>query len=268
MLRKIYLSLPSSLQPLARCVYEEYTKSSDSEYTTIDTDAQINKKIYHGEYQSLIKEHDQRLEEHYTELCDKYDQQTPESVHSGRIPREPAKHLYYIVRHFQPETIIETGVANGFSTYFLLLAMQDNAKGQLYSIDLPFYQSDDVEQFREQTFDNFGGSAGGWAIPDSKNPGWLVKDELQERWELKIGKSQRLLPGLIHDLEEIDMFIHDSEHSYPCMMFEYELGWEYLSESGILLSHDTDWNEAWSIFNKKRVDTTGLLSSGLGYAIK
>ena len=43
---------------------------------------------------------------------------------------------YAVVRAFQPKIIVETGVANGVSSAYILLALQANGRGTLYSIGL------------------------------------------------------------------------------------------------------------------------------------
>jgi len=48
--------------------------------------------------------------------------------------------LYVIVRLLKPEKVVETGVAAGVSSAFILEAMDDNGIGTLYSIDLPNYE--------------------------------------------------------------------------------------------------------------------------------
>ena len=47
----------------------------------------------------------------------------------------------------------------------------------------------------------------------------------EERWSLTIGRSQDELPTLLERLGEIDLFVHDSEHSYECMDFEFRAAW-------------------------------------------
>jgi hypothetical protein len=38
--------------------------------------------------------------------------------------------------------------------------------------------------------------------------------------------------------------MHDSEHSYECMRFEFETAWAALRDGGILVADDWDWNDA------------------------
>jgi len=45
--------------------------------------------------------------------------------------------LYFMIRIQKPNVVIETGVHRGVSTSFILQALEDNNKGNLYSIDLP-----------------------------------------------------------------------------------------------------------------------------------
>ena len=62
----------------------------------------------------------------------------------------------------------------------------------------------------------------GAAIPPGKEAGWMIPDELRPRWQLVLGRSQEELPPLLDRLGAIDLFVHDSEHSYECMHFEFQ----------------------------------------------
>jgi predicted O-methyltransferase YrrM len=175
-----------------------------------------------------------------------------------------AEEYYALTRNTEPETVVETGVCNGVSTLSILLALDANGSGTLYSIDYPFRADESLAEFREETFEEYGGAA----IPSDKDPGWIIPDELKSRWELIIGKSQQELPRLVTRIGEMDMFVHDSEHSHPCMMFEYELAYEWLNDGGIILSDDITWNEAFSIFTDVRDPVWGRISRSLGYIRK
>jgi predicted O-methyltransferase YrrM len=54
---------------------------------------------------------------------------------------------------------------------------------------------------------------------------------------------------LLDELGEIDFFIHDSEHSYECMTFEYQQAWKYLKPGGLLVSDDISWNASFDDFS-------------------
>lgn len=172
--------------------------------------------------------------------------------------------LYALTRELEPETVVETGVCNGFSSLCVLLALEENGEGVLHSVDLPYHADESLEAFRARTFDGYGGAA----VPQGREPGWIVPDRLRHRWQMHIGKSQRELPRILAEMESIDLFIHDSEHSEPCMMFEYEIAWEWLRSGGVLLSDDVDWNPAFDRFTSVRRARHGRIGTGLGYAIK
>ena len=53
------------------------------------------------------------------------------------------KLLYFLVRLKKPNTIIETGVAAGFSSLSILKAIDFNKKGKLYSSDFPYFRLKD-----------------------------------------------------------------------------------------------------------------------------
>ena len=57
-----------------------------------------------------------------------------------------------------------------------------------------------------------------------------------------------MLPAVLQDVGMIDIFIHDSLHTYDHMLFEYRTAWPHLRPGGILLSDDTDWNRAFPTF--------------------
>jgi predicted O-methyltransferase YrrM len=48
---------------------------------------------------------------------------------------------YIAVRAFQPEIVVELGLANGVSSAYILLALQKNERGALYSVGLNDPQS-------------------------------------------------------------------------------------------------------------------------------
>jgi cephalosporin hydroxylase len=172
---------------------------------------------------------------------------------------------YTLVRKVQPHVVVETGVCHGVSSLFVLLVLRENGSGQLHSIDFPFRTDDSLEQVRKKTFSGYGGAA----IPADKDPGWILSDAVQSRWELTIGKSQRELPKLLPQLPGLDLFIHDSEHSHPCMMFEFELAYEWLDEGGIVLSDDISWNEAFQTFTDVRAPKRHeLIFTNVGYFVK
>jgi predicted O-methyltransferase YrrM len=218
-----------------------------------------------SEYQEYVREFEKGpIAEMRNEALDQYSQLTGEDNDMGAISLDTARDYYATTRKLEPDIIVETGVCNGLSTVSVLLAIQKNGTGELYSIDYPFRADESLKEFRDDTFEGYGGAA----IPSNKQPGWIIPDKLRGSWNLIIGKSQRELPKLVTKLEDIDLFIHDSEHSHPCMMFEYELAYEWLGNGGMILSDDISWNTAFEVFTSVREPEYGKISGNMGYMIK
>jgi predicted O-methyltransferase YrrM len=161
---------------------------------------------------------------------------------TGRDGYDEGLRLYRLLREVRPQVAVETGVCNGVSTAFLLLALEDNGQGELHSIDLPEVAGEEYEQ------GTFWDGKGGAVIPPGKEPGWMVPVNLRHRWHLVLGPSQDELPPLLERLGTIDFFMHDSEHSYECMSFEFRAAWEALREGGVLVADDVSVNTAWDEF--------------------
>ena len=161
---------------------------------------------------------------------------------TGRDGYEEGVFLYAIVRTLEPEALVETGVCNGVSTAFLLLGLQNNGRGRLTSIDLPEVAGEEYGP------DVFWSGKGGAVIPAGKEPGWMIPAELREGWELVLGRSQDELPPVLDRLGSLDFFMHDSEHSYKCMSFEFETAYPALRDGGVLVADDVTANTALADF--------------------
>ncbi|MEE9286040.1 MAG: class I SAM-dependent methyltransferase, partial [Dehalococcoidia bacterium] len=121
---------------------------------------------------------------------------------------------YVATRIVRPEVVVETGCATGWTSALFLLALHRNEAGHLYSIDLPAVAG-------ERSMD--------WTLPDGLEPGFLAPKELRHRWTLTIGDVRSELMPLLANLRQIDMFYHDSDHTYQHMMWEYAAAWPHLS---------------------------------------
>jgi len=166
--------------------------------------------------------------------------------------------LYALIRVRRPVVLVETGVCNGVSSAAMLQALERNREGRLYSIDLPEHSE---TSYPAGTF--WEGKMGA-AVPKGREPGWIVPDELRERWDLTLGRTQDELEPLLDRLGEIDFFLHDSEHSYECMRFELRAAHAKLRPGGILASDDTNWNRAF----QEVVEEHGLDSFSLGAGLR
>jgi predicted O-methyltransferase YrrM len=131
--------------------------------------------------------------------------------------------LYALTRWLRPVVVVESGGFVGMSSAFILKALADEklATAKLYSIEL----SEECEQ------------------------GALIPDDLRS--------SGRFMPmcGRIEDFlkydelpASIDMFLHDSSHSYRHMVWEFRQFWPRLRDGGLLVSHDVQMNAAFPEF--------------------
>ncbi|HVH79348.1 MAG TPA: class I SAM-dependent methyltransferase, partial [Stellaceae bacterium] len=132
---------------------------------------------------------------------------------------------YLACRVLKPSVVVETGVAHGVTSAYILAALQRNACGHLYSIDRPplALHSDDFV---------------GVCIPDALKAGHtLIR-----------GDARAKLPAVLNALGEVDMFVHDSDHSYRHMKFELGLARRHLRVPGVVISDDVDYNTAFHEF--------------------
>lgn len=139
--------------------------------------------------------------------------------------------LYTIVRAIRPAHVIETGVSSGVSSAHLLLALRRNRRGTLHSIDLP----------TRQRAARLGRQESPVALPPGRGSGFAIPPELRRRWDLRIGRSQRLLPELVEELPSIGLFLHDSLHTSTHLTFELETVRPKLDPGAIVLADNTVW---------------------------
>ena len=138
--------------------------------------------------------------------------------------------VFMMVRKFKPETIIETGIAHGYSAEIILMALSLNGRGRLKSIDID--QKVHIEDIEVDV-------------------GWVVSPSLRDRWDVMIEDSKVLLDTMT---DKPDIFIHDSLHTEDHMLFEYSWAKNHLKTNGFLISDDIDRNRAWQIFHRTNKD--------------
>lgn len=135
--------------------------------------------------------------------------------------------LYCLVRALEPDSIVETGIANGHSSYVILAAMHRNGRGRLASVDI------------------------------RQNVGKLVPDELRDRWTVlhltRVPPPRVDLERVMAAAAPIDLFIHDGDHQFPGQILDYATAAEHLAEDGLLLSDDVDKTPAWIVAAKRDI---------------
>lgn len=149
--------------------------------------------------------------------------------------------LHGLVRDYRPKHVVETGILHGMTSAFILEAISLNGFGQLTSIDLPSYA--DVAPSNQDGYND--------TLPPGQTPGWIVPERLHDYWDLRLGSSRQLLPILFDELDSIDIFIHDSEHSYKTMWFELNAAWDKLRVGGLLVCDNIESNTSFFDFCRR-----------------
>jgi predicted O-methyltransferase YrrM len=137
----------------------------------------------------------------------------PRPYRHGTTGQFGCESLYVLVRAARPRIIVETGVLYGASSAHLLAALARNGDGTLYSIEIG-------------------------RKPDEPAHEYFVPDELRDRWRLRIGDARRDLPAVMERCAPVDMFYHDSLHTYDHMFWEFGTALPYLAPGGLLASDD------------------------------
>jgi predicted O-methyltransferase YrrM len=166
--------------------------------------------------------------------------------------------IYALVRMCKPKVMMETGVFDGVSSVIILQAMAKNKAGILVSIDLPAHDTtkDPDREAKEGK------------LPIGCRPGWLIPNHLRSHHRLELGDSKELLPKLFEEYPKIDVFFHDSLHTFEHMAFEYNIAWKHLADRGILISDDIFWNPAFHLFCKRQRKEYIIVPTELGVVRK
>ena len=137
-----------------------------------------------------------------------------------------ARLVWCATLHRKPEAVVETGVARGITSRFILEALERNGRGRLWSIDVPPL----IEpRYRAET---------GAAVPAG----------LRHRWTYLEGSSRKRLPALVRQLGQIHLFVHDSMHTTRNLRFELSLAWPALAPGGMAVADDIERNSAFAGF--------------------
>ncbi len=120
--------------------------------------------------------------------------------------------IWCLTRHLRPTNVVETGVAHGVSSRFIL---------------------EDHPPLEHAWHEQIGTAVGG---------------RYSARWSYIRGSSKRRLPGLFSQLGQIDLFVHDSLHSEHNVRFEVDRAWAALLPGGAIVVDDIDANWGFKSF--------------------
>ncbi len=188
--------------------------------------------------------------------------------------------LYVLTKMFKPRVIIETGSNVGFSSTFIALAVKENNNGcKFYTIDpyleYPWEKISFVEHCKIRdpriNYKKLNGKC---------KPLSMVPADLKEHIIFKGGCSEDILPNLVEENREVDIFFHDSDHSYRNMAWECSTVMPYLKKDGFILVHDIMQNSAFkdmfdkngtfgfSVLNRRRSDLGVFRKTNKNFPLK
>ncbi|HEV8049650.1 MAG TPA: class I SAM-dependent methyltransferase [Thermoplasmata archaeon] len=151
--------------------------------------------------------------------------------------------LYLLVRAARPTRVVETGVGPGYSSSWILAALEANGSGELVSIGPG----------------SPNGRASGVGLV---SVGAFVPPALRSRWTLVLGNAEDRLREVFDPGRGTDLAFLDNAHDVDRSRFELHHAWSSLTPGGILLAHHTESNPAWGDFCRAQGLPPQLLDPG------
>lgn len=141
---------------------------------------------------------------------------------------ETLRFLFFLVCQTRPITLVETGIADGHSTFVLLSALKaaNTDSATLVSTDISHQSGVIVD--RPTT------------LTDNPFPTW-------KKIILPVNDAHAF-QRILNKFRLIDIFIHDSNHAYRWQTIEYQTAWHHLQPGGWLCSDDIDASYAFLNF--------------------
>ncbi|MEU8384468.1 class I SAM-dependent methyltransferase [Streptosporangium sp. NPDC048865] len=128
--------------------------------------------------------------------------------------------LYFLTRILRPDTVLETGVAAGWSTSAVLAAIRVNGTGHLFSSDFPFFRLPEPERYI----------------------GHVVPEELKGPWTLHTRGDRHNLDKILSPGTEVDLVHYDSDKTRRGREFFLLRSRSHLSGEHILVMDDIQDN--------------------------
>lgn len=141
--------------------------------------------------------------------------------------------IYYSAEFTGAKSIVETGVAYGWSSLAALLSLEKR-NGKLYSSDMP-YLAQDGDQY----------------------VGYVVPENIKPNWKLFRFADKESLPKIFEENSSFDVVHYDSDKSYNGRIWAYTELYKHLRNGGVFISDDIGDNSAYQDFcEKNNIETT------------
>ena len=134
---------------------------------------------------------------------------------------------YNLANALKAISILETGVAYGWSSLSFLLSLNERNIGNLTSIDMPFF-----------------------GINNEQDIGCVIPSQLKDRWNLIRLADKDGIPKVFSKIHSIDLCHYDSDKSYNGKMWALPRLWKHLRPGGILVCDDASDNLAFKDFSE------------------
>jgi hypothetical protein len=135
---------------------------------------------------------------------------------------------YNLAEALKAESVLETGVAYGWSTLSILLSLKERPAGELVSVDMPFF-----------------------GVTNEKDIGCVVPQKLRSPWTLLPYADKDGIPKALRRLKNPDFCHYDSDKSYSGKSWAFPKLWEALKPGGVLAVDDISDNLAFRDFAKR-----------------
>jgi len=128
--------------------------------------------------------------------------------------------VFVICISLSDEKLLDDLIAFLLSRFKILFALDLLNKGKLISIDYLARP----EQTKEKV-------------------GAVIPSHLRKRQQLFLDKATRVLKKFTQNSLKVDIFVHDSIHTYHNMIEEFDIIWPHIKKKGFLLSDDVTEND-------------------------
>ncbi len=127
-------------------------------------------------------------------------------------PERGCLFLHNLVQDIRPRHCIEIGTCLGFSTLFIIDALNKNGFGDLVTIEKN--------------------------VESSALAQHLLSIVDMSRVQFKVGTSHEVLPEILEDWDEVDFCYIDGEHKKETVLFEFGVLYPKLYKDGIIVMND------------------------------